>query len=42
LGLVVEDERVLISFSVWDRSSNIGIYDKNYIDSLLVYSPAFA
>jgi hypothetical protein len=40
LGLVVEDERVLISFSVWDRSSNIGIYDKEYIDSLVIYSPS--
>jgi tetratricopeptide (TPR) repeat protein len=37
LGLVVQDDQVLISFSVWDRSSNIGIYDKDYIDSLLVY-----
>jgi hypothetical protein len=42
LGLVVEDNQVLISFSVWDRSSNIGIYNKDYIDSLLIYSPTVA
>jgi tetratricopeptide (TPR) repeat protein len=38
LGLVVDDDQIIISFSVWDRTSNIGIYDKKYIDSLLVYN----
>jgi len=38
LSLVVEEERIMITYSVWDRESKIGIYDRNYIDSLLVYS----
>jgi tetratricopeptide (TPR) repeat protein len=38
LGLVVEDERVLITYSVWDRETKLGIYDKKYIDSIIKYS----
>ena len=38
LSIIVEDDRVLINYSVWDRTTNIGIYDKNYIDSLLKYT----
>ena len=38
LGLVVEDERVLITYSVWDRETKLGIYDKKYIDSLVKYN----
>ena len=38
LGLVVEDDRVLITYSVWDRETKIGIYDKKYIDSLVKYT----
>jgi hypothetical protein len=37
LSIVVEDDRVLINYSVWDRTTKIGIYDKKYIDSLLLY-----
>jgi len=37
LGIVVEKERVIISYSTMDRTSNIGVYDKEYIDSLLIY-----
>ena len=37
LGLVVEDERVLITYSVWDRETKLGIYDKKYIDSIIKY-----
>jgi tetratricopeptide (TPR) repeat protein len=37
LSLIVEEERVLITYSVWDRESKIGIYNRNYIDSLLIY-----
>ena len=37
LSLIIEEERVLITYSVWDRESKIGIYDRNYIDSLLIY-----
>ena len=38
LSIVVEDERVLINYSVWDRTTKIGVYDKNYIDSIIKYS----
>jgi hypothetical protein len=37
LGLVVEDDRVLITYSVWDRETKLGIYDKKYIDSIIKY-----
>ena len=38
LGLVVEDKRVLITYSVWDRETKLGIYDKKYIDSIIKYN----
>ena len=38
LGLIVEDERVLITYSVWDRETKLGIYDKKYIDSIIKYT----
>jgi hypothetical protein len=37
LGLIVEKESVIMSYSTWDRTSRIGIYDKTYIDALLCY-----
>ena len=37
LSIVVEDDTVLINYSVWDRTTQIGVYDKKYIDSLLLY-----
>jgi tetratricopeptide (TPR) repeat protein len=37
LSIVVEDERVLINYSTWDRTTRIGIYDKKYIDSIVKY-----
>lgn len=33
LSIVVEDERVLINYSTWDRTTRIGVYDKKYIES---------
>ena len=38
LGLVVEDERVITTYSTWDRSSKIAVYDKAYVDSLIKYT----
>lgn len=38
LSILVEDEQVLINYSVWDRSTRIGVYDKLYIESLLKYT----
>ena len=37
LSIIVEDSRVLINYSNWDRTTRIGIYDKIYINSLLKY-----
>jgi len=39
LGIVVEDDRVLVTYSTWDRTSRIAVYDKKYIDSILIYKP---
>ena len=38
LSIVVEDERVIINYSTWDRTTRIGVYDKKYIDSIVKYS----
>lgn len=37
LSIVVEDELVLMNYSTWDRTTRIGVYDKKYIDSMLIY-----
>lgn len=37
LGLIVEDDRIICSYSSWDRTTNIAIYNKTYIDELLSY-----
>ena len=39
LSIVVEDERVLINYSTWDRTTRIGFYDKKYIEQMLKYTP---
>jgi tetratricopeptide (TPR) repeat protein len=38
LGLIVEDNRVICGYSTWDKTTNIGIYDKKYIDSIIKYN----
>ena len=37
LSIIVEKNRVLINYSTWDKTTRIGIYEKNYIDSLITY-----
>jgi hypothetical protein len=37
LSIVVEDSRVLLNYSTWDRTTRIGEYEKSFIDSLLKY-----
>ena len=37
LGLVVEDERVIIPYSTWDRTTKIAVYDKNLINERIKY-----
>jgi hypothetical protein len=39
LSVIVEDDRVLIYYSTWDRTTKIGVYDKSYIDSITKYTP---
>jgi tetratricopeptide (TPR) repeat protein len=39
LGLVVNDNNVLMSYSTWDRTTRLGIYPKEYIESKLKYKP---
>jgi hypothetical protein len=39
LSIVVENDRVLLNYSSWDRTTKIGVYDINYIESLLKYIP---
>ena len=38
LSLIVEDTRVLINYSTWDRTTKIAIYNKEYIDSITCFS----
>lgn len=34
LGIVVEEERFLATYSTWDGSTHLAVYDKSYIDGL--------
>lgn len=36
LGLVVERERIICTYSAWDRTTHISIYDRKYIESLFL------
>jgi len=38
LGLIVEDDRVICSYSTWDRTSIIALYDKKIIDDKISYN----
>ena len=37
LTIIIEDDRVIMPYSIWDRSTRIAIYDKKYIDEILIY-----
>ena len=37
IGLIVEDDRVIINYSTWNRTTRIGVYDKKYIDLMVKY-----
>lgn len=37
ISIIVEDERVIIPYSIWDRQTKLSIYDKQYIESILKY-----
>ncbi len=36
LGLVVEDDRVLVSYSTWDRTSKVAVYPRTLVEEMLV------
>ena len=36
-GLIVEDDRIIITHSIWDREAYIKIYKKNYFDDLFYF-----
>jgi len=33
VGIMVEDDRVIVPYSTWDRSTKLAIYDKSYIEN---------
>lgn len=35
LSLLVENDRILINYSTWDKTTKIRVYDKKYIETLL-------
>lgn len=37
LSILIKNEQIFINYSTWDKTTKIGIYDKKYIESLLVY-----
>lgn len=39
IGLIVEENRIITTYSTWDRVGYISTYDKNYINDLLVNVP---
>ncbi len=36
LSIIVEDNKVIIPYSKWDRETIIGIYDKQYVEGLFI------
>jgi tetratricopeptide (TPR) repeat protein len=38
LSIIVEDRRILMNYSTWDKTTNMGVYDKTYIENVLAYT----
>ena len=36
IGLIVEDSRIITTYSTWDRTTNIAAYDKKYIEEMMI------
>lgn len=36
IGLIVEDSRIITTYSTWDRTTNIATYDKEYIEEMMI------
>jgi glycosyltransferase involved in cell wall biosynthesis len=37
LSILIKNEQIFINYSTWDKTTKIRIYDKKYIESLLLY-----
>ena len=37
IGLIVEQDRVIMTYSCWDKTTQLAVYDKKYINDLLKY-----
>ena len=37
IGLIVENDRVIVPYSTWDRTTKIAIYNKTYVESITNY-----
>jgi len=37
IGLIVEEDRVIIPYSTMDRTTKLGIYSKEYIESKIIH-----
>lgn len=37
LSIIVNDDNVVMNYSTWDRTTDIAIFDKKYIDDMLLY-----
>ena len=37
LGLIVEESRIIATYSTWDRTTNIAVYDKKYIEEMMIF-----
>lgn len=38
LGLIVEEDRVIVPYSVMDNTTKLAVYDKKYMDSKVIYT----
>ena len=36
IGLIVEDSRIITTYSTWDRTTNVTAYDKKYIEEMMI------
>ena len=38
LSIIVENNKIIMTYSCWDRSTKVAVYDKDYIENLLKYT----
>lgn len=37
LSIVVQTDTIIINYSTWDRTTKMALYDKNYINNIIIY-----